>query len=138
LTEGRYLTFEMNDFALTNPSANANSSGFVSVSPATSDHKSKNQRWVIHYSQGSESGVFHISSALDGRWIALGGILVPASENSLAADFKISYLGNGKGYTVQYALPKNRSYLSIGTDGDLKNGTSSASGFKVYSVSYHN
>ncbi|KAH8699073.1 putative non-hemolytic phospholipase C precursor [Talaromyces proteolyticus] len=137
LTEGRYLTFEMNGYALSNPSSNANSSGVVSVSNATSNHESISQRWVIHYSQGVESGIFQVSSALDGRWIAQGATLVPAAQEQLATDFQISYLGNGQGYTIQYALPNNTAYLSIQQNGTLTSGNSSPLGFKVYSVSYH-
>ncbi|KAL1961732.1 hypothetical protein VTN77DRAFT_1094 [Rasamsonia byssochlamydoides] len=138
LTEGRYLVFEMAGFALTNPSANANAMGHVTVSPATPDHSSKNQRWVIHYSQGEESGIFKVSSAPDGRYIGAGGRLLPASQQAQAADLRISFLGNGKGYTVQYA-DGNSSVIAIG-DGVVTNSPQEQrplTGVKIWSVSYH-
>jgi phospholipase C len=135
LTEGRSLVFEMDGFALTNPSPNANRTGEVTASRAISDHSSKNQRWVVHYSQGEESGIFTVSSALDGRYIGAGGRLLPSSQQNQAADLKISFLGNGNGYTVQYA---GGDSLAIGSDGVMTNEAQKPlSGFKIWSVSYH-
>jgi phospholipase C len=140
LTEGRYLTFEMFGFALSNPSSNPHGVGFVSIDRTTADHSSKNQRWVVHYSQGDESGIFKISSALDGRYIGVGGILLPTAQEQRAADFKITFLGDGKGYTIQYALPHQNTHLSIQENGALNDKVASdvSLGFQVFSVSYHN
>ncbi|KAL1856193.1 hypothetical protein Plec18170_004062 [Paecilomyces lecythidis] len=135
LTEGRYLVFEMAGKALTNPS-NGNK---VSASPATSDHKNKAQRWVIHYSNGEESGLFKISSALDGRWLGRNGILHPANQSAQASDIKITFLGNGKGYALEYADSNDES-ISIGKSGALTVTPGVAgkeSGFKIFSVTYH-
>ncbi|KAJ9307133.1 hypothetical protein DTO217A2_3371 [Paecilomyces variotii] len=135
LTEGRYLVFEIAGKALTNPS-NGNK---VSASSATSDHASKSQRWVIHYSNGEESGLFKISSALDGRWLGSNGILYPASQSAQASDIRITFLGNGKGYTLEYAGSKNEA-INISSSGALTVTPSAAgkeSGFKIFSVTYH-
>jgi phospholipase C len=140
LTEGRYLTFELFGFALTNPSSNPHGLGLVSASRATSNHESKNQRWVIHYSQGEESGIFQISSALDGRYIGVGGILLPTIQQDLAADFKVTFLGNGQGYTIQYALPDQSTHLSIHKNGkfdDKGKAENMKLGFQIFSVTYH-
>jgi phospholipase C len=134
LTEGRYLTFEIDGWALTNPFSDADGTGLISISQATSTHESENQRWVIHYSQGEQSGIFQISSALDGRFIGDFGLLVPASEQELAANFKITFLGNGGGYTVQYV---GGNFLTALGDGILDFAASTAGAFQIYSVSYH-
>lgn len=137
LTEGRYLVFEKDGVALTNPSANANGTGQVTVSRATKDHRSKNQRWVIHYTRGEESGIFKVSSALDGRYIGAEGRLLPSSQQAQAADVRISFLGNGNGYTVQYA-DTNSSVVDVGNEGVVTNDArNKPTGFKIWSVSYH-
>lgn len=136
LTEGRYLTFELNGFALTNPSSDGDDTGSLSITKATSNHESKNQRWVIHYSQGEQSGIFQISSALDGRFIGKNGKLIPASQQAKsAADFNITFLGNGDGYSIQYNGGK---FVSMDTNGKLDIANNNAAGLQVYSVSYHN
>ncbi|PKX93732.1 uncharacterized protein P174DRAFT_440982 [Aspergillus novofumigatus IBT 16806] len=63
LTEDRYLVFEKAGYALTN----AGNATHLSISPAVPDHSEKKKRYVIHYSNGEESGLFLISSALDGK-----------------------------------------------------------------------
>lgn len=127
LTEGRYLTFEYNGYALTNPA----SKNKVTATITTSKHDSKNQRWVIHGSNGN----FQISSALDGRFIGKNGKLVAASEQAKsAANFEITFEA-GKGYSVQYSSGK---YLTIKSNGKVDAEAHSAVDYEVYSVSYHN
>ncbi|KAF9890279.1 hypothetical protein FE257_006193 [Aspergillus nanangensis] len=114
LTEGRYLVFEQEDTALTN-------TGQLTKSQATECHSDKRQRWVIHYSEGEESQMFQISSALDGKWIGPDGTLV--ASQSEAVNVMIKFLGNGNGYQLRY------------TDGsDL--GGDSTQGYKIWSVTY--
>ncbi|KAF3407297.1 Non-hemolytic phospholipase C [Talaromyces pinophilus] len=127
LTEGRYLTFEYNGYALTNPA----SKGKVTATKATSKHDSKNQRWVIHGSDGT----FQISSALDGQFIGKNGKLVAASEQAKsAANFEITFEA-GKGYSLQFSGGK---YLTIKSNGTVDAEANSAVDYEVYSVSYHN
>lgn len=117
LTEGRYLTFESSGVAL----ANSGNASKLSTTRAVADHSDKHQRWVIHYTADEESQIFQISSALDGKFIGAKGSLV--TGRSKAANVKITFLGNGKGYSLQY---------EDGTAvGSLK------SGCKIWSVSYH-
>ncbi|GFF42010.1 hypothetical protein IFM58399_06462 [Aspergillus lentulus] len=92
----------------------------------TPDHSEKKQRWVIHYSNGEESGLFLISSALDGKWLGPSGTLLPANCSDQAAQVKITFLGNGQGYALEYATGSNEV------------GLGEKSGFKVWSVTYHN
>jgi phospholipase C len=120
LTEGRYLVFERAGYALTN------AGDHLSISPAVPDHSKKNQRWVIHYSDGEESGLFLISSALDGKWLGPKGTLLPANRSDQAAQVKITFLGNGRGYSLEYAA------------GSKEAGLGGKAGFKVWSVTYHN
>ncbi|RHZ47182.1 hypothetical protein CDV55_100609 [Aspergillus turcosus] len=120
LTEGRYLVFEKAGYALTN------AGNHLSISPAIPDHSEKKQRWVIHYSDGEESGLFLISSALDGKWLGPNGTLLPANCSDQAAQVKITFLGNGRGYSLEYAAGSNKVRLG------------GKSGFKVWSVTYHN
>ena len=134
LTEGRYLVFEKGGVALTNK-PNRHS---LSVSPAMENHEAKSHRWVIHYSDDEESSVFTLSSALDGRWLGPRGILVDSHQLSDAEQIRIVFLGNGRGYTLQYA--NSGQYIDIDHDGSLKlvhyqNGP--RYGYRVFSVTYH-
>lgn len=122
LTEGRFLTFEMNNFALANHAKTTDA--------ATSAHKNKSHRFVVHQS-APLSTIFTLSSALDGRYLSSNLTFVTGAK--AAGQFKIVDLGNGSGYTVQTV--SDNKYLSIDTKGNLSKG-SKVSGFKVYSVSY--
>lgn len=99
LTEGRYPTFEINSYALTNPGLNASD---FTVSKATATHSDKKQRWVIHQIGGTAvdggkgAGSFALESALDGRYIKSHTSL---GARAPAETFTIEDLGNGKGYT---------------------------------------
>ncbi|EAW22258.1 uncharacterized protein NFIA_009380 [Aspergillus fischeri NRRL 181] len=87
LTEGRYPVFDKAGYALTN----ASNATHLSISPAVPDHREKKQRRVIHYSNGKESGLFLISSALDGKWLGPRGTLLPANCSDQAAQVKITF-----------------------------------------------
>lgn len=117
LTEGRYLTFESSGKAL----ANAGNASKVSSTTAVANHSDKHQRWVIHYTADEESQIFQVSSVLDGKFIGAKGSLV--TSQSKAANIKITFLGNSKGYSLQY-----EDGSAVGT---LK------SGCKIWSVSYN-
>ncbi|KKK21924.1 hypothetical protein P175DRAFT_0127130 [Aspergillus ochraceoroseus IBT 24754] len=117
LTEGRYLVFEHKNKAL----ANTGKKTKISRTPATAGHRDKQQRWVIHYTKDEESQIFQISSALDGKWIGPRETLV--SSRAEAANIKITFRGNGKGYRLQYV------------DGPNVGATEE---YTVWSVSYHN
>jgi len=117
LTEGRYLAFESSGKALTN----AGNASQLSMARAVANHSDKHQRWVIHYTADQESQIFQVSSILDGKFIGAKGSLVTGSSN--AANIKITFLGNGKGYSLQYE------------DGTTVWGLKG--GCKIWSVSYH-
>ena len=133
LTEGRYLTFEMNGFALTVASTNASD---ITGTKATADHSSKNQRFVVHATGGTATfggegaGNFVISSAFDGRYIA--GHTSLSKSVSGAETYVIEDLGNGEGYSL---MKENGKFLSIGTDGGIDI-VSKAAGFQIFSVTY--
>lgn len=109
LTEGRYLVFEMNGYAL------ASSSGKLTASKATSSHKTKSQRFVISGSAGS----FMLKDA-NGR---------PVSSS---AKYTITDMGDGKGYSIKNS---DGQYLAISKQGKVTMG-SSAKGFATFSVTY--
>ncbi|KAJ5488277.1 Phosphoesterase [Penicillium expansum] len=117
LTEGRYLVFEKNGAAITNPAT-----GNRLVSSCTSpEHNNKSQRWVIHYNNDEESHTFTISSALDGRWIGLD-------------EFKCS-----PGAFHLLGLWRKGRYIDIDKHGDLNaegDHAKPTSGYKVFSVSF--
>ncbi|OXV10860.1 hypothetical protein Egran_01378 [Elaphomyces granulatus] len=146
LTEGRYLVFEISGFALTNPSPDPFGQGWMTVGPASEDHSNKNQRWVIHYCQGEESGIFKISSALDGRWLGIQGRLLRVDDEANAADVRVTFLGNGKGYRLEY-MESSSPVMGIDFLGALNpkindadqhiQGVNSQLSFKTWSVSYH-
>ncbi|OOQ87754.1 non-hemolytic phospholipase C precursor [Penicillium brasilianum] len=134
LTEGRYLVAEKGGSALTN----SGKRNYVTVTPATEKHESKHQRWVIHYTSDPESEIFTISSALDGRWLGARGVLLDSHRASDAEPVRITFLGNGLGYAVQYV--NGNQYIDVDRVGRLKIATGKRVpdwGFKLFSVTYH-
>ncbi|TVY16834.1 Phospholipase C 3 [Lachnellula arida] len=133
LTEGRYLVFEMNGYAVT---AGPNATD-ITGTEATSDHRGKNQRWVVHATGGTAtgggqgSGTFVLSSAADGRFLADHTSL--ARDRSGAETYTIADMGNGKGYSL---MKENGKYLSISTNGTIDIVSGGAEGFQVFSVTY--
>lgn len=128
LTEGRYLVFETSGFALTNP---GNGALRMSSTPVSEEHEDVRQRWIIHR-VGEESGDwFVIQSAVDGRYVTyLQGL---TSWRALAETYRISDLGDGKGYRLRPS-----GFLSLGVDG--RGGVlqkMKGERFSVFSVTYH-
>lgn len=134
LTEGRYLVFEMNGYALTNPSINASD---LTAMKATATHNDIHQRWVVHATGGTATdggtgaGMFNVSSAFDGRYLK--------SQTSLgkgiagAETYSIEDLGNGLGHSL---MKENGKYLSIGANGTVGIVRTKPVGWKVWSVTY--
>ena len=86
LTEGRYLTFEMNGFALQNSGA-----GTLVAGPASFAHSDVAQRFVVQ--QVVAGGTqFLVKSAVDGEWVTSVGTLT--KEKGQAATFVVTDLGN--------------------------------------------
>jgi phospholipase C len=134
LTEGRYLVFEMNGYALTNPSPSA--TDFIATA-ATATHSDKHQRWVVHATGGTATtggagaGTFTLSSALDGRYVKSHTSL--GTGVSGAETYTIADLGNGQGYTL---VKENGKYLSIDNTGVIDIVGTAPVGFQVFSVTY--
>ena len=124
LTEGRFLTFEMNGSALTASSVGS----LLSWEQASARHRDKAQRWVVHqvgsndYTQNSNE--FLISSAVDGRYISGAPSLTLIKSKASAGTFTFNDLGNGKGYAV-----------SAGNSGVFH--PSANQGWSIFSVTYH-
>lgn len=129
LTEGRYITFEMNAFAI---SYAKNSS--LSTSMATTQHDTKAQRFIMHQLQAG-ANQFMISSALDGAFIGKTGHLTNGS--SAAQTVNINDMGNGKGYSIQNV--GSRGYWSIDKSGKFSmTSGNNQMGFSLFSVTYNN
>ncbi|OJJ51727.1 hypothetical protein ASPZODRAFT_108681 [Penicilliopsis zonata CBS 506.65] len=129
LTEGRYLVFEIDGYALAAEEESKSSNDKVTVTAATSTHEGLAQRWVLHV---EETGTTHftISSALDGRYIGAEGKLVTDANDAVL--FDIAYIGGGK-YTITVVSSGKHLYAN-------KNGVSfngQVVSFDVYSVTYH-
>jgi phospholipase C len=124
LTEGRYLTFESNGYALSiDP---AESSQFIATE-ATSAHEDINQRWIVHVLE--EGGTkFNISSAANGMWISQHTSLTHAVSG--AEVYTIDF--GSAGYTLQ---KENGDFLTFDGEGNVVI-SSSAVGFEAYSVTY--
>lgn len=122
--------FERNGWALTNPGDKKDK---MTISEASMKHDEVKHRWVVHYTEDEESQIFKISSSVDGRWIGKGGQLLPSDQKDHAAEVKVTFHGNGKGYEMQFAgsddaLVDDQSAMKL-QDGGV--------GFKVWSVTYH-
>ena len=136
LTEGRYLTFEADGYALTNDGGQS-----VSVTPVTDKHDDIHQRWVIH-AQEDDGTLFTISSAVDGMYISTDlGKLV--NDSSKAQSVNLVYSAANLIYTASLGS-SNTSMISIDANSKTVSNVSSAAagagnilGFEIFSVSYH-
>ncbi|KAK5689583.1 hypothetical protein LTR97_012756 [Elasticomyces elasticus] len=126
LTEGRYLTFELNGWGL------ANVGNFLAFLPASRKHDDLKQRWILHQQGDGDSKVFTISSARSGRYI---GPLLSLVQQGKAEQFTIQDLGKGNGYSITRG---NGKCLKLGPAGQLLQSLGwNGPGFKVFSVTYH-
>jgi phospholipase C len=130
MTEGRSIVIEANGFALTNPNTTAKQ---FTTTPATPDHESIFQRWVV-WEIARESTFFHISSAVNssvnGNWISQHSSL--SNSVTRAEIYNITYVGQDHYYFVK----ENGDYLGIETDGTLSF-TDKPTAFNIYAVSFH-
>jgi phospholipase C len=125
LTEGHYLVFEANGYALSNPGTGKQ---FIATA-TTAAHDDIHQRWVAH-ALADEGTAFNITSAIDGKYISQHSSL--STSGSGAGIYNITYIGGSK-----YALQKeNGPYLNIQADGSLSF-DSTPVGYALYSVTYH-
>jgi phospholipase C len=127
MTEGHFVVFESNGFALTNPGSACDAD--FTASPATSTHESINQRWVV-YGLEPEGTAFNISSAVDGSYISEASTLASGVAGAIAYD--IQYVGSSQ-YTLQVDGGK---YLNIDEDGSISF-DSEATPYKIWSVTYN-
>ncbi|KAG0647116.1 Phosphatidylcholine-hydrolyzing phospholipase C [Hyphodiscus hymeniophilus] len=126
LTEGRWLVFESNGYALSNP---ANDKKQFEATAATGGHEALAQRWVAH-SLNEEGTLFTITSAVDGTYLSQHNSL--STSASGAETYNVTYIGNS-----QYVLQKeNGDYTNIGPDGVLAF-VSKPTPYKIWSVTYN-
>ena len=125
LTEGRYLVFEANGYALY---TDGTSKQFAAT-PATAAHEDIHQRWVLHALE-PEGNSFYITSAVNNYYMSQHSSL--SISESGAETYNITYMGESK-----YQLQKeNGDYLNIDPAGELSF-KSTPVGYNVYSVTYH-
>ncbi|RDL41464.1 putative Non-hemolytic phospholipase C [Venustampulla echinocandica] len=146
LTEGRYITFEMNGFALTNAGWSAM---HVTSTPTSPRHDSVYQRWVAHLVGDAGGDLFVLRSAFDWRYISRSQQLTDFVD--MAEVFRIVDLGAGKGYAL---MPRGVSQDGLTLNGQRKGRmggglalgvsregeifvTVPKEGFMVFSVTYH-
>ena len=126
MTEGRWLVFESNGYAISNPSDSTNQ---VGTSAATADHETLAQRWVVH-ALTEEGTLFNITSAVDGTYITEQNTLTDSVID--AGTYNITYIGNS-----QYWLQKESgNYSNIQSDGTLAF-ASRPIPYTIWSVTYN-
>lgn len=125
LTEGRFLVFEKNGFALTSSNFGPNSLTATRASPV---HDIVAQRWILHQlKQGGNQ--FTVESVPTGKCATGLSDMSPCSQT---APITINDLGNGQGHSLQAS---NGEYLSINQNGKVVL-TSKVEGFQLFSVTY--
>lgn len=133
LTEGRYLAFESNGFALQNGGSNttkySNGTGALGAGQTVPQHDQRSQLFVIHQLQPGGTQ-FQISSAVDGSYLTSD--LRFTKDRRPRENFTIRYLGGGQGYSVQTS---HGMYLAITPTGKLRPANDAPPrGFSVFSV----
>lgn len=92
LTEGRYVVFETDGFALTNLG------GIVGISSGNRKHDKIEQRWILH-SLANYGNQFYLQSAKDKKYIRAGGTMT--SDKTKAQTLTIDYHAETAGYTLK-------------------------------------
>ena len=74
LTEGRWLVFEQNGYAMTNAGDDARD---ITLTPTTDGHEARAQRWMVEAQSGlpleggkGREGTYYIKSAQDARYLS--------------------------------------------------------------------
>ncbi|TVY71535.1 Non-hemolytic phospholipase C [Lachnellula suecica] len=133
MTEGRWLVFESNGYALSNPGtvkSTSNSTDALSATAATADHEALAQRWVVH-ALTEEGTLFNVSSAVEGFYLSPQNSF--SSSVMGAQAFNITYIGNS-----QYVLQKEGGeFTNINSDGTVEY-SSTPTPYTVWSVTYSN
>jgi len=123
LTEGRFLTFELGGYALTNGGGD----GFTATK-VSAGHGDVAQWWVVHALDVDDAGsTFNISSAKDGRYIGSHTSLVNYVTG--AEIYNIGFAA-GQGYSLQ---KENGDYVTVDGNGEVQI-TNKVVYFGVFSV----
>lgn len=125
LTEGRYLTFEMNGYALTNEGTNDRN---LAIRKATPMHEDIHQRWILYGVKAQGKHTFNIKSALDSSYISANQTLTRSRDH--ADVFTINDLGNGNGYALSVFMSTS---LAIDNKSELKKGFAE---LQILSINY--
>ncbi|KAL6252362.1 hypothetical protein RBB50_000080 [Rhinocladiella similis] len=127
LTEGRWIVFELDGWALSNTGGPR-----VGATTQTSKHDDIAQRWVVHQlTEGGSS--FKVSSAKDGRYLGGAFGALCGHDQSAAQEYIITYKA-GQGYSLQL---KDGPFLSINRRGRAVESDAPVY-FQAFSVTYNN
>ena len=127
MTEGRFLVFESNGHALSNPSDGTKQ---FEATASSANHDILAQRWIVH-ALSEEGTLFQITSAVDGKYLSQHNSL--SDSVSGAEVYNITFIGNS-----QYVLQKeNGDYTNIQSDGALEF-VSKPTPYTIWSVTYSN
>ncbi|WFD28763.1 phospholipase C [Malassezia nana] len=129
ITEGRYLTFEVGQKALSHKGDK------LSSTQAQKNHDAPEQRFIVHW-QGTQpkDQRFLISTASKNNRRYLTESLALDSNKNNAAEFSIVDLRNGKGHAIINA--KTQKQISMDEQGQVSVKGEADSGFQVYSVTF--
>lgn len=130
-TEGRYVVFESDGFALTNLN------DLVGISSGNRKHDKIEQRWILH-SLADYGNQFYLQSAKDKKYIRAGGTLT--SDKEKAQTLTIDYHADAAAYTLKAGGGKRAVTVERRTDRirvkrDI-NWSGGGTKFTAYSVSY--
>lgn len=123
LTEGRYIVFEFNEFALTN----AGKSDFTATQ-ASAGHTDIAQRWIVH-ALSDDGNTFTISSAKDGRY--MGSHTAMVNSVSGAQTYTVTFQA-GQGYAL---AKENGRFVTVDKTGAVQI-SGAVSYFAAFSVTY--
>lgn len=130
-SEGRYVVFQIDDFALTN-----NGDGSVGIGNGNAKHDKIEQRWILH-GLADYGKDFYLQSAKDKTYIAAGGKLT--KNKSKAQKITINYYANDAGYTLS-AGSKGSLTIEVGVHATrvkrAVNWSGGGTKFTAYAVSY--
>ncbi|GJN83034.1 hypothetical protein PLIIFM63780_006580 [Purpureocillium lilacinum] len=127
ITEGRYLVFEMDGYALTNP-GRCRPDGGATVTKVSKGHARDLQRWIVHAVQiGGDD--FTLESAVDNRFICAGGKMCKDKQDAIV--FTLGFEPS-KGHTIKSKA--SSKYVSVADKKLTLEG--SLSHWATFSVSY--
>ncbi|EFX01061.1 non-hemolytic phospholipase c [Grosmannia clavigera kw1407] len=135
LTEGRYLTLEMDGHALANVDGQR-----IQAAVASADHRDVRQRWILHVQEDEQTldrppNRFTLQSALDGTYIS--SCLGRLTANATAAQpLVFSYHAATAGFSLALGTDANKTHAKLTSSGSVRWDGEATDHFAIYSVTY--